>query len=318
MNRLKVQAMMTVAGLVLLSQAAWGEDVLQLKEEVYVKGPTVMLGDLVEVDEGDLSDRLATVEISPAAQPGDSRNLQASLVEARIRTAGLEGVSLSGSDRVRATTMHIDISKEMLAASLLDHIELEMPWDPATTEVDVPLPASDIVAPEGDMEIRWRSNPQYRYMGAGAFRGDVLIDGALYRTVNMRANVESYQEIVVAATDIPRGRPVMASHLELQVTALSKAPTGAYTQIEDVVGLMARKTIFPGQPVTSRSVEAKRLVRRNQIVPVEVRNGTIQIQHRARALMDGRAGDVIVCANAVTKEEFQGVVRPDGVVEVGR
>jgi len=314
MYRLGTTALLAAA--LYLCPGARGESVLQLKDEVYIKGPTVMLGDLVEVEAGELADRLATLEISPAAQPGDTRNLHASLVEARMKTAGLENVSLGGPDRVRATTIHIDISKEMVAASLRDHIEMEMPWDPANTEVDVPLPSSAIVAPEGDMEIRWRSNPQYRYAGPGAFRGEVLIDGAVYRTVTMRANVEAYHEIVVAATDIPRGRPVMPSHLELQMTAVTRTPSGAFTRVEDVTGLLARKTIFPGQPVTSRSVEAKRLVKRNQMVPVEVRSGNINIQYRARALMDGRAGDLIVCANPTTKEEFQGVVRADGVVEV--
>ncbi len=309
------RTLMVAAALVVVAPALC-DDVLQLKEEAFIKGPKVLLGDLVEVEEGPLAARLANVEISSAARPGDSRNLHASMVEARLRTAGMESVSITGSPRVRATTMHIDISREMLVASLQDHIEMEMPWDPAITEVDISRPTSDIVAPEGEMEIRWRSNPEYRYSGSGAFRGDVLIDGALYRTVTMRANVESYQEIVVAATDIPRGRPVMPAHLELQMMAISKAPRGAFTRIEEAVGQLARKTIFPGQPVTSRSVEAKRVIRRNQMVPVEITNGNIHIQHRAKAMMDGRAGDLIVCANPSTKEEFQGVVRADGVVEV--
>ena len=312
----QVLRVLTLLPALLLLAAGVAEEVLQLKEEAFIKGPKVLLGDLVKVEEGPLAERLADVEISTAARPGDSKSLHASMVEARIRTAGLEGVSVAGTDRVRATTMHIDISKEMLAASLRDHIELEMPWDPSSTEVDVPLPVSDIRAPEGEMAIAWRSNPQYGYVGPGAFRGEVLIDGAVYKTVTMRANVESYQEIVVAAVDIPRGRPVMASHLELQMTALSKMPRGAYTDMGDVVGLISRKTIFPGQPVTHRSVEARRLIRRNQMVPVEVHNGALQIQYRAKAMMDGRAGDVIVCANPATKEEFQGLVRADGVVEV--
>ncbi len=305
-----------LSSVALLVSGAWSEAVLELREEVLVKGPKVFLSDLVEVEEGALADRLAEVEISQAARPGSSKNFNASLVEARLKTAGLKDVSVTGSARVRATTMHIDISREMVVASLQNHIETEMPWDPATTEVNIPLPLNDIVAPEGDMEIRWRSNPQYRYLGSGAFRGDVLIDGAVYRTVTMRASIEAFHEVVVAATDISRGRPIMASHLELQMMAVSRAPRGAMLHIKDAVGLLARKTIFPGQPITSRNVEAKKVIRRNQMVPVEVRSGRIRIQHRARAMMDGRAGDVIVCTNPSTKQEFQGVVRADGVVEV--
>jgi len=291
---------------------------VRIKDEAFVKGPKVYLTDLVEVKERDIRERLADIEVSGAAQPGDSKSLNASLVEARLQHAGidLEEVSLVGPQQVRATTMHLDLTPEMLSASLRDYIESRMPWDLDVTEVDVPLSRQTLLAPEGEIDITWRANPQYNFLGPTNFRGEITIDGELFRTVALRASVETYQEIVVAATDISRGRPVTSSHLKMQMVALSRAPEGAITSIADAVGMIARKTIFPNQPITARNVESQKLVKRNQTVMVEVNAGSIHIQHQARAMMDGRAGDVIICANPATREEFQGIVRADGVVEV--
>lgn len=291
---------------------------VRIKEEAYVKGPKVYLSDLVEVEERELRERLAKIEVSSAARPGDSKMLNASLVEARLEHAGvdMDTVAVESPSSVRATTMHLDISPEMLVASLKTFIEAEMPWDPKVTEIDIPLPRQELMAPEGDLVIDWRASPQYKYLGLSNFRGDVLVDGTLYRTVVLRGSVETYQEIVVASTDISRGRPVTTSQLEMEMVALSRAPDGAITETADVIGLVARKTIFPGQPITSRNVEPRRAIKRNQMVPVEIRSSNIHIQNQARAMMDGKVGDLIVCANPLTKEEFQGVVRKDGVVEV--
>lgn len=291
---------------------------VKIKDEVFVKGPKVYLSDLVEVKEPELMERLATIEVSGAALPGSSKQLTASLVEARLEHAGVDLGELDPDrpSQIRATTMSIEVSPEALAASLREHIELEMPWDPEVTEIDVPLPRQNLMTPEGEMTIEWRASPQYQYVGPANFRGNVMIDGTLYRTVVLRAAVDTYQEIVVAATDIPRGRPVSASQLTMQTVALSLAPEGAVTDMSELEGLVARKTLFPGQPVTTRVVELRRLIKRNQMVPVELSSSAIKIQHQAKAMMDGKEGDVIVCANPVTKEEFQGVVRADGVVEV--
>lgn len=291
---------------------------VKIKDEVLVKGPKVYLSDLVEVKEPELKERLANIEVSGAAGPGESKALTASLVEARLEHAGIAPgeVDAKKPAQIRATTAHIEISPETLVASLREHIELEMPWEADSTEIDIPVPHQGLMAPEGEMTIEWRASPQYAYLGPTNFRGNVMIDGVLYRTVVLRGTVETYQKIAVAATDIPRGRPVSASQLKLQTVAMSTAPEGAVTNMTEIEGLVARKSILPGQPVTTRVVELRQLIKRNQMVPVELRSAAIQIQNQARAMMDGKEGDLITCANPVTKEEFQGVVRADGVVEV--
>lgn len=303
------------AGLVALTAAA--EDVITFHEVAVVKGPKVLLGDVATVT-GENADVLATLEVMPAPQPGDTRRLNAELLLARLRTNGvpLDAVTVDGANSITATTLSLEITGEMLAENLRQHIEVEMPWDPAVTQIDVAVPAQDYVVPEGELQIEWTANPQYNFLGTGAFRGTVLVDGQVQKTLLCKATIETYRDVLVAATDIPRGQVVNAAQLKTERRALSALRETPFDDPSDVVGLVAKATIFPGQLITSRKVELPTLVRRNQVVLVESGGGGLLVQARAVAQNSGAAGDVITCMNPSNKEIFQGIVRSDGVVVV--
>lgn len=290
---------------------------IRLFEEAFIKGSTITLGEVATIA-GDDAGNWTDVDLGPAAAPGSSRQLGASLVEARLRSAGLnrEDFQVTGARAVRATTLHRVLSKEQIAESLREHIWAEMPWQMGETDIEIPLPMSEETLPEGQVEIQWRTNPQYRYVGAGAFRGKISVDGEVQKTLVLRAVVESYGDVVVAAGDVSRGRPLGPNDIKLEKHALSRLPRGAIMDPKEIDGLIARRSLFTGQVLTTQHVEAPRIVQRNQVVAVEMATGGLRVQSRARAMSDGRAGDLIRLANLHSKEQFQGIVRKDGVVVV--
>ncbi len=297
--------------------AVAAENTLVLHEEAYVKGPSVLLSEVADI-EGELSEVLGALEMTTAAAPGASKQVNASLVTARLRNAGFdtEKMEITGARRVRATTLYMEISREMIADSLRQFIVSNMPWESDRAEIDVPLPTNEIVAPEGDVVFEWRSNPSYKYVGEGAFRGKVYANGKLQRTLLCKAHVTAYGKVLMAGTDIPRGRIISPADLKVEERALETLPRNVVMNPQEIVGMVARKTIFPGNMIRVSDVEAPRLVKRNQLVSVEMRAGALFVQSRAKALMDARKGDVITCANLNSKERFQGVVRGDGVVVI--
>lgn len=305
------------AMLAVIATAAAAEDTITFHEFAVVKGPKVLLGDVATV-KGENAELLATLEVMPAPQPGDTRRMNANLMMARLRTNGipLDSVTVEGAASVSATTLSLDITGDMLAENLRQHIELEMPWDPSMTEIDVAAPPQDFVVPEGELAFEWEANPQYNFLGTGAFRGRVLVDGEVQKTLLCKANIETYREVLVAATDIPRGQVVNLGDVQTERRAMSVLREMPFEDAGEVVGLVAKSTIFPGQLITKRKVELPTLVRRNQVVLVESGGGGLLVQARAIAQNSGAAGDVITCMNPSNKEQFQGVVRSDGVVVV--
>lgn len=293
----------------------WCADTLIVKPEVYVRGPKVLVGDVADL-EGDNAQEMRAVEVVNAALPGNTKHIDAALILSRLRNAGYDpaSVEVKGSRSVRATTLCLEITDEMLAEDLRRHIRKEIPWSDAT--VDVWTPSFDVVVPEGEVAIVWRSNPDYRYIGAGVFRGEVLVDGALKKTVLCRAHIEAYDDVVIAADNIPRGAMISRADLRTEKRPLSTLKTGAFRNPDEVLGMVSRSTLFEGQVITKQQIMPRRLVSRNQIVPVEAHVGALVVRGQARALTNAAEGDTVTCAHLETKQEFQGIVRKDGVVVV--
>jgi flagella basal body P-ring formation protein FlgA len=313
----RLSATLYIAALLTVTATTMAEETLVLKNEAFVRGPRVLLGEVADI-EGTLAPELESIELGTAALPGDSKRLNASLVEARIRSAGVDmsTVSVSGATSIRATTLHLEVSETMLAASLREFIELSMPWPLSDAQIDVFGTSRGFRVPEGEVTMDWQASPQYNYLGAGAFRGTVYVDGEPQKYISLKANVEAYGDVVVAARDIARGAPVAGNALTLEKRALSRIDRGAYTSVDQLEGFVARTNIFPGQEITNRKVEPRQLIKRNQMVSVEMRAGGLRVQTQARALSPAAAGDTIVCENTQSKAQFQGIVGPDGVVHV--
>ena len=304
----------TAAWLVASMAAA---DTVTLRDAAFVQGPAVRLGDVAEI-QGENAAVLAELELIQAASPGSVKRLTASLVESRLYAEGFGAaeVSVEGARSIAATTMHLDVTREMLAEDLRAYIEREMPWELDAAMIDVAMPAADFRVPDGQVSIAWRVDPQYRYLGQGSFRGEILVDGRVEQAFFARANVAAYDEVVIAVQPISRGDLIGPGNVSLEKRELSSLREGAYFDVRDVTGMVAKSTIQPGQPLSDRRLAMPLVVKRNQYVSVETRIGSLVVRAQARALQDGAVGDFINLKNSGSGLEMSGVVRRDGVVEV--
>ncbi len=299
------------------AEDAISENTVVLRQEVYVKGPAVHLSDIADI-EGDAATVLGDIELIPAASPGRSRRVDAALVRSRLRGAGFDpaDVVFDGARSVVANTLYLDLTKDMLAEDLRAYIMNEMPWDPDDAAIDIVSAGSNTVIPDGDVVIVWRPAPQYRWYGPGTFRGEVHVDGQQKYSLMARANIDAYVDVVVAAHDLPRGKLLRATDFKLEKRALSNLIKSPLRDIDAAVGSIARNPIYPGDVVTERHLRPRVLIKRNELASVQTRIGTLMVTGRARALMDGHAGDAIVLVNPQSKKEVTGIVQEDGTVVV--
>ncbi|MEK7794823.1 MAG: flagellar basal body P-ring formation chaperone FlgA [Candidatus Hydrogenedentota bacterium] len=294
---------------------AAAEDRVSLRDEVFVKGPKVVLGDIADV-RGDNAAYLSSFELGQAASPGNSTVVNVALVKSKLNAAGIIDVTVDGSPRVTARTMYLDITKGMISDALREFIEIEMPWQLDATTIEIAPPAQGFVVPDGNVEFRFRRNPQYAFIGAGLFQGDVLVDGKVEKSFNARAAIESYGDVVTAATDIERGRSISPSDLRLEKRAMSGLDRGAFFDFADVTGGVAKTSLLAGELVTARKIRPATLVQRGSLVSVETRLGALTVSTRGKALSEGAAGEMVRVLNLESGQELAGLVRDDGVVVV--
>lgn len=317
MSRFVVLFGVLLAGMLALPAPSVATDTITLMDEAYVRGPKVFLGDVAHI-EGENAEFLAVIEVAPAALPGSARRLSAALLLSRLKDAGVDirDLDVKGAHRVLATTRHLEITRGMMSEALRRFVQAEMPWNPRQCVIDIIPPPRDYVVPDGEVEFSWRPNPQYNYLGMGVFRGDVLVDGKVERTFSAKARIEAYEDVVVSGRDISRGDILSPKNLRFEKRPLSTLDSGAFFSIEEVTGHLAKSSIFSGQVVTARKVMAPRLIKRNQIVLVETKLGSLRVTVRAQALSDASEGDVVACKSLKSKDQVLGVVRKDGVVVV--
>lgn len=318
--------MVSIAMAALVAVPVWS-DVLEpldapgttvtMKSTAYVSGPVVTVAD-VAVIEGPDAETLGSLEIVDAAAPGASRRIDASLLKNRIQRAGYDGthVSVTGLARTTATTMHLEITGEDLREDLTNFVHTSMPWDPDNTVIDIVPPGGTTVVSDGDVYVEWRTNPAYKYLGQGTFRGEISVDGRQEKTVYAKVNVQAYAEVLVSTRSIGRGEALNGANVSLEMRDLSKIRTESFFDVDEIAGSVAKSSIHAGQIISPRKVMQPKIVKRNQIVTVMTQVGALTIQSQAQALKDGAVGDVLACRNLKSKEEFMGILRKDGVVIV--
>lgn len=310
--------------LALVAVLAWGGPAhaevvsrVTLRPEAFVKGPSILLGDVADL-EGEQAAALAGVEVGAAAQPGSSKRLNAALLASRVAASGIDtrGLVFEGAGTVNATTLSVEVPRAALVESLRAHLLASMPWAAEDVEIDIPAPYDDVVVPEGALVIEWRGSPQYRYVGAGGFRGEIKVDGEVKQTVNLRVNINAYGEVLVAKAEVPRGAPFRPEDFEVRKELMTGANADRIREIEPLLGRIARKSLFPGQAAKMSDFEAPKVIKRSQLVNVETRAGGLLVTSQAVALNDAKIGDMLMCSNPGSQQQFQGLVRDDGTVVV--
>ena len=94
------------------------------------------------------------------------------------------------------------------------------------------------------------------------------------------------------------------------------AVPGALAGDAKIVGLEAKVTLYPGQPIMPGHVGPAALVERNQPITLVFRQGGLTIIAEARALSRGAAGDVVKAMNMASRTTVTGRVLANGSVEV--
>lgn len=98
---------------------------------------------------------------------------------------------------------------------------------------------------------------------------------------------------------------------------LSDAETpGAYTSVDEVVGLEARVALYAGRPILSGEVGPPALIDRNQIVTLLYQQSGLEIVAEGRALGRAGLGDRLRVMNLASRHTVTGRVRADGTVVV--
>ena len=124
--------------------------------------------------------------------------------------------------------------------------------------------------------------------------------------------LQGFGQSVIANRAIPGKTIIMASDVSLAENAIP----GAYTRIEDAVGLETRVTIYAGRPVREGELGPPAVIERNGVVTLRFLRGGLVIEAEGKALGRGGIGDVLRVMNLSSRMTVTGTVTGPGLIEV--
>ncbi|MCI0446095.1 flagellar basal body P-ring formation protein FlgA [bacterium] len=144
----------------------------------------------------------------------------------------------------------------------------------------------------------------------------VRCSGPVNWTVYTNAEVKIYKQVVVLNKAIAKDALISVGDIELKREEFNGSYQHYITDINAVVGKVARRPLTAGTILTAKKLALQKTVKRGQQVVILARDHGIDIRMTGAALMDGANGQRISVKNSSSKRIIEGTVVSPGIVQV--
>lgn len=150
--------------------------------------------------------------------------------------------------------------------------------------------ALSLRAPE--FEFRLEDKGEAR-LGVASYAVQVIREGERVQTVHVLADSALIRKVAVAVRAINRGRTIERSDVGMSERRFTRLDRIGRSDVGQVVGQQARGFIEQGKMIGVRDVKAVPLVKRNELVTVWNRRGSVSVRTVGKALSSGSLGEEI-------------------------
>ncbi|MBL1294207.1 MAG: flagellar basal body P-ring formation protein FlgA [Thiotrichales bacterium] len=130
------------------------------------------------------------------------------------------------------------------------------------------------------------------------------------------ATVRQFDNIVVAKQGIPRGTVLSKNDIHLEKKELTNLRHGYFNSLDDVINMVAKRTLVGGKAITPNSVNRKQLISRGEKVTIRAILSGVEVRMYGEALADGANGERIAVKNLNSHRIINAVVTSQGIVTV--
>lgn len=244
-----------------------------------VTGDRILASDLARADQR-FAALPATLQIGYTPVPGMNRTFAALELK---QIAHANGIAWSNNTEVCfELPMHAPTETEFT-----DSMRRSLPPSAELHLVEIghaAIPAGKIEFPLTGLEPPNTENAQL-------WRGFVQYTETRRLPVWARVKVTVTRAAVVPAKDLAPGVPIEAASLRLETISGPLARESSASRIEDVAGRVVRRSVRAGSEIPLSVLEDAPVVRRGDLVRVEVRSGSAVLHFDAVAESNARAGE---------------------------
>jgi flagella basal body P-ring formation protein FlgA len=239
-----------------------------------------------------------------APQPGASRNIEPAEL---TRFAAAHGLEFHGIETVCFEPALAELEPSRIEASIRESLK-GMAISDADLEI---VEYSRFRVPSGRLSFPFESLPAYSSQNAAIWNGFVEHEHHRY-PVWARVRIAAPQTRVVAVGNLRAGQKLEASDIRMETVRIFPARAVALQSPDDCVGMLARRYLAAGAPVSAADLMPPYDVDRGEIVTVEVQSGGATLMLEAEAQASGRQGQSITLRNSTSGKTFRAKITGKG------
>ncbi|PVB59293.1 flagellar basal body P-ring formation chaperone FlgA [Labrenzia sp. 011] len=248
---------------------------------------------------------------------GTSGNVDADVVAARARAAGLEFASTDG---LRTVVVHRGATRfdrdrlEVLVRSALAERNAGIDADSLDVRL-VQAPDEILADPKISDPVRIDRVDWSQSSGRFTLNISVAVEHGT-RPVTLSGTAVEMIEVATLAQPLRRGDILNEDDVAIIRLPRNKVPAGAILDADEIAGKEARTGLRPNAPLTRNDFRSPILISRGEKVTVTYEMAGMKLTSRAQAMDDGAKGDVIDVMNLHSRRIVPAIVSSRGQVRV--
>lgn len=287
-----------------------------------VNGPDVLLGEIADVFGYDNSriEQLRNLKVANAAAPGEDLVLTSELLGIRLSSAGVDfsGITWNIPPTIKIQTKSQMISGETLVevAKKFVYGQIDLSSPDRIYTIESSNAPRNCFLPLGN--VRYKVDLPYgiRYNAPTNVIINIYVNDVLYTKTTFRLQVTMQEPVVMAVRSIAKGEIITAGDVHLSTVDTSRLPAGYLTNTNDAMGLVARRNINMGVPITKSLLDKEVLIKRSDVINLLSKVNGVEIVVPGMAMQNGRVGDKIRVKNTLSNKVVMGRVIDDKTVQV--
>jgi len=292
-----------------------GANYIAVRPEAEVRNSMVTLGEIASIQGAD-SKRLMDIQVCAAPLPGRCRQVTKSQIMVSLRKAGLaDGTfDILSPESIVIKRAFNTITGQQLFGTAKQYIISSSATDSIISVEPARLP-NDEQVPVGKLELRVKENTKCASKGRISVPVEIVVEGKVYRTVNVPVLARVLAPVLVAVQPISSSSILNKQNCALEVRDITFLPDDVVTS-EPGTDWTASLTIPQGAVIRKSWLSQPPAVHAGEAVVVVVTNGGVRVSDKGIAAQDGRLGQKIKVRFPGQTREVHATVTGVGTAEI--
>ncbi len=287
-------------------------EVISIGERVEVNSDQLRLGDIAQIRPADAE--TAKVPIGYAPYPGHYRWITRSDIENYLHKWGLDQkVEIQMNERVLITRQSQQVDRTRIEEKVQEFLSsLNPELKISVRQIQIP---EDLFLPVGPVELSIDPPASVARLSGLSLKVDFYLGGDRLKSQWIRLDAVAEAPVVVLKREVLYGQALRRSDLGVEVRQFDRLE-GVFTNLDDVVGSVAKRSLPEGEVVTKKDLKEAVLVNRGDVVTLLARGSAFVVNTLGRSRDSGSKGDTVVIENLDSKQLVHATVIGSKTVEV--